>query len=211
MSKLSTGIKNLDREIDDGIPEGFLTSIVAPPSSNAERLVQQFISANDHQAVYITTEKSEPFLKDSIDKLNILTNHPQIVDITGEKDPLNSIEDYIRKLPEESLVIIDSVDILEHEDRARYQEFLNKLQKFLSESGSIAILYGSSSDVVPTHRPLTLKLSDAVFEINVNKESENIISYLSITKFRGLKGVDERIRLEIRKDKVSIDTSRDIA
>lgn len=214
MSYISTGIDSLDRDLQGGIPSGYILSIIAPPASNSERFLHQFVAENeDRQAVYFTTEQSEPFLRDSFDKLNILDQPPQIVDLTSEREPLDKISGYIQKMPEESIVIIDSIDRLEDEDSDRYQDFINELQRYLSNSDSTAILFGTSSGQhsPPKGRPVSMKLSDAIFEIDQLKQSEDLISYLSITKFRGIKGVDERVRIQMESDSVGIDTSRDIA
>lgn len=213
MSEISTGIDTLNRDLEGGIPEGYILSLVAPPSSNAERFLHQFVQANeDRQAVYFTTEQSESFLRDSFDKLNILDQPPQIVDLTTERNPLDEISSYIQKMPEESLVIIDSVDSLETDDPDRYRDFLNELQQYLSNSDSTAILHATAgTSELPPSRATSMKLSDVIFEVDVIRQSEDLISYLSITKFRGLKGIDERIRIKMERDKVGIDTSRDIA
>lgn len=212
MSNISTGIDSLNRDLNGGIPDGYILSIIAPPASNAERFLHQFVAENeDRQAVYFTTEQSEPFLRDSFDKLDILDRPPQIVDLTSEREPLDEISGYIPKMPEDSIIIIDSVDRLEDEDSDRYQDFINQLQRFLSGSDSTAILFGTADHHVPEGRPVSMKLSDAIFEIDQVKQSEDLISYLSITKFRGLRGIDDRVRIQMESDNVSIDTSRDIA
>lgn len=212
MSHISTGIDSLDRDFGGGVPEGYILSIIAPPASNAERFLHQFIAENESkQAIYFTTEQSESFLRDSFDKLQILDEPPQIIDLTSEREPLDEMINYMQKLPEDSIVVIDSIDRLEDEDSNRYQDFLNQLQSYLSNSESTAILYGTASQSVPTGRPVSMKLADAIFEIDQLRQSEDLISYLSITKFRGIRGIDERIRIQMEEDKVAIDTSRDIA
>lgn len=212
MSELDTGIDSLNRKLHGGIPEGYMLSIIAPPASNAERFLHQFVAENeDQEAVYFTTEQSESFLRDSFDKLDILDKPPQIVDLTTEKKPLDQISEYMQKLPDDSIIIVDSIDQLEREELDRYKDFLNELQNHLSTSNSTAILFGTSGSHTPEGRATSMKLSDAIFQIELLRQSEDLISYLEITKFRGIKGQDERLRIEMREDEVGIDTSRDIA
>ncbi|MEF8822069.1 MAG: hypothetical protein V5A52_07315 [Halovenus sp.] len=74
-TKLQTGIQQIDRELDGGIEQGSLLSVIAGPATQSEALFQQLIG--ERPTLYLTTlrepesveqrlgcESDEVFVKD---------------------------------------------------------------------------------------------------------------------------------------------------
>lgn len=207
MPIVSTGHDVLDRELGGGLPSGSIVVLDADPVSQSELLLQAFSGVRD--TVYITSQRTKAAVRDGYKRTNPEYNVPRLVEVEGE-DPLDSAEKIVQTIPEDTTVIIDTINVLEDEDPIRYRRFMNQLQTHMINTGGIAVLYALSGQYVPENRDITHGMSDVIFDLKTAVDGTDIVNTLSIPKYRGGRALDETIKLKLT-ERVSIDTSRDIA
>ena len=205
--KLPTGIDVLDRMLEGGIPTGSVVVLTANPASQVELILYELTAAR--RTLYLTTMRSEAAVQDALDRVNTRVGQPNIQGLAADA-PLDHANQQIRMLPEESNLIIDPLDPLEEAPRARYQHFLNTLQTHMINTESVAFLHATSGRREPDQRDTTEYMADVVFQLETSVRGDAVVNRLTVPKFRGGRAMDEPIKLELR-ERVSIDTSRDIA
>lgn len=213
MSYISTGVDNIDRELGGGIPTGQVSVVSAPSDSDAEKFVYQIMSANsDETVIYITLNKNKEIVEHIFDASNIIVNSSsvQVGDYSGDTNTFEEITSAVEQLPEESIVVIDSVFELEQRKRDNYRNFLNKLQVEMIEK-DCNVIFMSLGDGGKNEN-LTLQFADNIMKIVVEstgRDKEN--HFLSFPKFRESDELNERYRLRMKQNVVKIDSSRDIS
>ncbi len=205
--RLSTGISVLDREIEGGIPAGSIVLMKADPASQSELFLYELTAAR--ATLYLTTIQTDQAVENAIDSARTRTGDPTVRSVGGDA-PLDSANQLIGTLPEESTLIIDVIDMLEEYDSSRYRRFLNKLQTTMVNTNSIAVLHGMKTESPPANRDVTSHVADVVFDLRTTVTNSEVETRLIIPKFRGGKALNEPIKLQLA-DEVRIDTSRDIA
>jgi KaiC/GvpD/RAD55 family RecA-like ATPase len=206
-SRLSTGVDVLDRQLGGGFPPGSVVAYTTPPASQAELLLYEM--TRPRPALYLSTTRTEIAVEDALERTNAPTGDPRIRYIEGD-DPLGNVEGRFRDVSGESTLIIDTVDVLERDERPRYQNFLNELQNHMQNTGGLAVLHGLNGQDVSRLRDLTHHLADVVLDLKVDTEGSEVEATLAVPKFRGGRPPTETLTLEL-DDRVRIDTSRDIA
>lgn len=205
--RLSTGIDVLDRKLDGGVPKGSIVTLSAPPASQAELLLYEFTSAR--RTLYLSTDRDETAVADALERAPGRTGSPDVRRVPGDA-PLDHSQRLFRRLPENSNLIIDPIDLLEKRDESRYRNFLNDLQNHLHNTEGVAILHCLDGRSVPDARDLTEHVADVVFQLHTEYSGDAVETRLAVPKFRGGRALPETIKLEL-SESVSIDTSRDIA
>lgn len=208
---ISTGTQ-LDRKLADGFPNGSVTTITAPWASNVERFIHQLIEKNDQQCFYVSTEQTKPVIKKVFDNSNLLkSSQPTIIELNDNSRPIQLVRNKIESVPDGSFVIIDSINALESQGRQDYRALLNQIREEISDTDTSVILFGSFGDQKPPNRRITYRLSDAVMEFRIQKQSGDIETFIDIPKFRGIKEIDERVKIILGDSEITIDTSRAVA
>ena len=205
--KLPTGIDVLDRMLEGGIPAGSVVAITAAPASQIELILYELTAAR--RTLYLSTIRSPEAVKDALSRTRTRVGQPNIQPLPADA-PLDHANRQIRTLPDESNLIIDPLDPLEEASPARYQHFLNGLQTHMINTESVAFLHATSGRTEPDQRDTTEYMADVVFQLDTSVRSDAVENRLTVPKFRGGRAMDEPIKLELR-ERVSIDTSRDIA
>jgi len=206
-TRIPTGITDLDRSLNGGVPTGSLLTISARPDSQAELLV--YTMSKNLDTYYITTERSRDMIRDTYNRIQIDAGMPQIVEVDAES-PLDSASTRIELIPEDSLAVVDTVNVIEQCGYDRYRRFLNQLKTHMVNTNGIAILYALEGHSIPKNRDVTLNISDMVFDLQTYIEGGEVINELAIPKFLGGTPIDATLQLELSNE-VAIDTSRDIA
>ena len=206
-ARLPTGIQILDRKLDGGIPAGSIVSICADPASQSELLLYELTA--ERGTLYLTTQRSDQAVQDALDRCSTRVGSPTIKEVGGDA-PLDHANRLIRALPEGANLIIDPVDVLEHEGEARFRNFLNDLQTHMVNTGSLAFLHSLTGRNVSPQRDTTEYMSDVIFTLDTQFDGEKVENRLAVPKFRGGGALVDTIKLELTET-VSIDTSRDIA
>lgn len=205
--KLPTGIDVLDRMLEGGIPAGSIVALTASPASQAELILYELTSAR--RTLYLTTVRSADAVRDAFERTHTRVGQPNIEPLPGDA-PLDHAHRQIRTLPDDSNLIVDPVDPLERATATRYRHFLNGLQTHMVNTESVAFLHAIEGRRVPELRDTTEYMADVVFDLETKVRGDDIVNRLTVPKFRGGRAMDEPIKLELR-ERVSIDTSRDIA
>jgi KaiC/GvpD/RAD55 family RecA-like ATPase len=205
--RLSTGIDVLDRKLDGGIPTGSVVALSAPPASQAELLLYEFTSARP--TLYLSTDRDETAVTESLERATGPTGSPDVRHVPGDA-PLDRSQRLFRRLPEDSNLVVDTVDLLERQETSRYRNFLNDLQNHLTNTESVAILHCLDGRSVPDARDVTEHVADVVFQLHTEYSGDTVETRLAVPKFRGGRALPETIKLELAESD-SNDTSRDIA
>ena len=205
--RLSTGIDVLDRKLDGGVPKGSIVALSAPPASQAELLLYEFTSARP--TLYLSTDRDETSVTQALDRAPGRTGSPDVRKVPGDA-PLDHSQRLFRRLPEDSNLVIDPVDLLEKQEESRYRNFLNDLQNHLQNTGSAAVLHCLDGRSVSQTRDVTEHVADVIFQLHTEVSGDTIETRLAVPKFRGGRALPETIKLELAES-VRIDTSRDIA
>lgn len=206
-ARLPTGIEVLDRKLGGGIPAGSIISICADPASQSELLLYELTS--ERGTLYLSTQRSDQAVQDALDRAETAVGDPTVREV-GSDAPLDDANRLIRALPEGANLIIDPVDVLEHEDGERFRDFLNGLQTHMVKTGSLAFLHSLKGRNVSPRRDTTEYMSDVIFDLDTQLQGDRIENRLTVPKFRGGGALTDAIKLELAET-VSIDTSRDIA
>lgn len=205
--RLSTGIDVLDRKLDGGLPKGSIVALSAPPASQAELLLYEFTSARP--TLYLSTDRDETAVTHALDQAPGRTGSPDVRRVPGDA-PLDHSQRLFRRLPEDSNLVIDPVDLLEKQEESRYRNFLNDLQNHLQNTGSAAVLHCLDGRSVSDTRDVTEHVADVIFQLHTEVSGDTVETRLAVPKFRGGRALPETIKLELAES-VRIDTSRDIA
>lgn len=206
-ARLPTGIEVLDRKLGGGIPAGSIISICADPASQSELLLYELTS--ERGTLYLSTQRSDQAVQDALDRADTAIGDPTVREV-GSDAPLEDANRLIRALPEGANLIIDPIDVLEHEGDRRFRDFLNGLQAHMVKTGSLAFLHSLKGRNVSPRRDTTEYMSDVIFDLDTQLQGERIENRLTVPKFRGGGALTEAVKLELAET-VSIDTSRDIA
>lgn len=205
--RLSTGIEVLDRKLDGGLPAGSVVALSAPPASQAELLLYEFTAAR--RTLYLSLDRDETAVTEALESVPGHTGSPDVRRVQGDA-PLDHSQRLFRRLPEDSNLVVDPVDLLERQDQSRYRNFLNDLQNHLHNTGSVAVLHCLDGRSVPDARDLTEHVADVIFQLHTEYAGDSVETRLAVPKFRGGRALSETIKLELAET-VRIDTSRDIA
>ncbi|WP_253736826.1 RAD55 family ATPase [Halohasta salina] len=207
--RLSTGVDVLDRQLDGGIPTGSIVLFTADPASQSELLLYELTAVR--AALYLTTLRSEQAVSDALDRTTRYTQvgDPTIRDI-GVEAPLDGANKLLGTVPEESTLIVDTLDPLERQEPSRFRRFLNELQTQMTNTESVAVLHAMDGRSVPVMRDVSEHMADVIFDLDTERQGTEIVNRLSVPKFRGGRALEETIKLKLSTG-VSIDTSRDIA
>ncbi len=197
----------LDRKLDGGLPTGSIVALSAPPASQAELLLYEFTSAR--QTLYLSTDRDESAVSEALERAPGRTGSPDVRRVEGDA-PLDHSQRLFRRLPEDSNLVVDSVDLLERQGDGRYRNFLNDLQNHLHNTEGVAILHCLDGRSVPDARDVTEHVADVVFQLHTEYSGDTVETRLAVPKFRGGRALPETIKLELAES-VRIDTSRDIA
>jgi len=207
VDRLPTGIDVLDRRLDGGIPAGSVLVFESPPASQGELLLHEL--SRPRPTRYVTTDRTESAVADAFAATSVPVDEPDI-EFLGTDAPLDNGRRLVRNVAEAETLVIDPVDALERTERTRYETFLSELQNHMHNTGSVAILHALGGTHPPELRDTTLHMADVVFRLNTNISGSDVENALAVPKFRGGRAPDETIKLNLR-DRVAIDTSRDIA
>jgi KaiC/GvpD/RAD55 family RecA-like ATPase len=205
--RLPTGITVLDRQLDGGIPAGSIVFLGADPASQSELILYELTAARG--TLYLTTARSDQAVRDGLDRSPVRSGNPTVRNVDGD-GPVDQAHRLVRGLQEEANLIIDVVDVLEHVEPPRYQNFLNEVQTHMINTGGVTVLHGLKSENPPRNRGMTKHMADIVFDLDTSVNGSEVENRLAVPKFRGGRALDETIKLRLT-EKVDVDTSRDIA
>jgi len=206
-ARLPTGIDVLDRKIDGGIPAGSVLVYESPPASQGELLLYEF--AAPRATLYVTTDRTESAVADAFTSAGVRVQQPTIRFLQTDA-PLDNARRLFRNVRDTATFVVDPLDVLERTERGRYETFLSELKNHMQNTGSVAVLHGLRGESLPELRDVTLHMADVLFRLDTRIKGSEIENTLAVPKFRGGRALAETVKLDLG-DRVTIDTSRDIA
>ena len=205
--RLPTGIDVLDRKLDGGIPPGSVLLYESSPASQGELLLYEL--AAPRETLYVTTDRTESAVLDAFADAAVPVGEPQVRFLANDA-PLDNGRRLFRNVGGAATLVVDPVDALERTERARYETFLAELKNHMTNTGSVAVLHGLRGETTPALRDATTHMADVVFSLSTRFKGSDVENTLAVPKFRGGRALAETVKLELG-DRVTIDTSRDIA
>lgn len=204
--RFSTGLPFLDRRIGGGLAAGCLLALSAPPQSQSELLLRQFVRSR--RTLYVSLTRPEPEVRvwaseghGSAPGLTVIDPEPR-----GLLEDIALVEE---SLVPESFVIVDRSNVLETADREEYLAFLDRFKETLRDADSVGVLLCSQRTPPPPRRGLTLDRADQVWQLELLPLSREIKNRLLVTKSRWGRALREPIDV-LMTDRVQVDTSRRI-
>lgn len=203
----STGLQFLDRRINGGLTAGTLLAITAPPQSQSEAFLREFIQT--HHTHYVSTinpaDEVEAWAQaDGRTPPNLTVVRKTPTELLAESESMTS------QISPESFVIVDRVNGVEEAARSEYLHFLDSLKSALRRTDSVGVLHYPEDTPTPELRTLTLARADQVWQIEMLSLSREIKTRLLVTKSRYGRALREPVDI-ILTDRVTVDTSRKIS
>lgn len=205
--RFETGVRALDRKLDGGIPTGSLVTLLAEPASQAELFLSEFVARQE--TVYLSGEQAPTAVTSAL-RSQRGTYDDLAVSQLDREAPVSDALAHVEGVTDESLLVVDPVEPLERADTGEFRAFLETLQARLAQTDSVAVLYALKHSATPSQRHRTEYTSDIVFDLETKRNDDAIENRLFVPKFRGGRALTEPICLDLT-DRISVDTSRDIA
>ncbi|UOO94558.1 transcriptional regulator [Halococcus dombrowskii] len=206
-TRLPTGIDVLDNRLGGGVPAGSIVALSAPPASQAELLLAEFVVPRE--TLYLTFERPAAVVSANIERTNVDTGEPTIQAVDSD-EPIDEALTVLDDLPERSTVVVDSHSAIERAERPAFLEFMAGLRRRLDNTGSLAVLHCLDGRDVSPLRDSTEHLADVIFRLTTDTTGATVENRLAVPKFRGGRALTETLKLTLT-DRVAVDTSRDIA
>ncbi|MDW7650305.1 MAG: ATPase domain-containing protein [Bacillota bacterium] len=200
MTRIETGIQNLDTILHGGIPEGSTVLLAGRPGSGKTILAHQIMfhnAAPESKALFLTT-LSEPQVKvmhfqqefgffDKAKFQNTVIYHDMgsIIRKRGAQHAILIIDELLRK-HQPRLVVIDTIKTISEmiPSLVEYREFLLDLSLRLTTWGCTTLLLGEYSEEDMNIRPESA-IADGIIYLNGVEEKRHQKRYLRILKMRG--------------------------
>jgi len=204
---VSTGVAALDRKLGGGIPPGTLVALLAEPASQAELFLTNV--ACQRETVYLTPERTPTAVSAALRERHGDCDDVAVTALDRDAPVADAVQ-YVERLPDESVLVVDPVGPLERVDSGQFRAFLTTLRAQLSRTDGVAVLHGLKHEAAPAQRHRTEYMADLVFDVVTDADAGGIETLLLVPKFRGGAALTEPVRIELT-DRIAVDTSRDIA
>lgn len=227
-NKLRTGIGNLDRSLEGGLPYGSISTIVTPANSQGELFFDKF--SDNRPTLYISTKQSEIVINRRLSQLDTeqtleQQDHIQVADLSNILDPddlMRELDDAITQFKTqlekndvgEYNIIIDTINRIEEMGDNRIVELFDILQSHIYDDGEdtvepcIVYLHALANNSSPI-RQSTLNLSDVAMRLYRTRDDIEMRYFLFVLKNRFGEAIQEGLKVKIH-DTVKVDTSRNI-
>ncbi len=231
---LSSGIYVLDRSIGGGIPGGSVVYISATTKSMSEVFLYQFTQSR--KTYYFCTERRPKYVQQDIANMNFDTSQIVFVDVYGSyfMSPQGEMIDIggngfmdakIVEFMEYNLesilseetdgeinIIVDTFTFFMNLNlnSGIVRRLMNIIYETTKETGGLTFLYSLKDSHDQKLENEIVNTCDAIFDVDIEKTGDKIISKLSIPKIRGMTPTAEMIKFKIGEG-IQIDTSKDIA
>ena len=204
--RLSTGLSILDRRLGGGIRAGNLVALVAPAEGQSELFLRQLVSTAP--TTYVSLVRPAGEVLADFDAAGVSLDTVSVVECSPS-DLASNPEKYLT-VPEEGYVILDCMDLVETLDGNAHLPVLDTLCSRINEQRGVGVVLCLAEHSENLARRLTLHRADDVWQLQLVVTNLSIDNRLLVTKSRGSPAFVEPIKLKLT-DRVSLDTSRDIA
>lgn len=231
---LSSGIYVLDRSIGGGIPGGSVVYISATTKSMSEVFLYQFTQSR--KTYYFCTERRPKYVQQDIANMNFDTSQIVFVDVYGsyfmspqgemidiggngfmDAKIVEFMEYNLKSILSEETdgeinIIVDTFTFFMNLNlnSGIIRRLMNIIYETTKETGGLTFLYSLKDSHDQKLENEIVNTCDAIFDVDIEKTGDKIISKLSIPKIRGMTPTAEMIKFKIGEG-IQIDTSRDIA
>ncbi len=228
--KKSTGLEILDKSLGGGIPTGSLVYFAADPKSMSEVFLFHFVSPRT--TYYFAADRRPKYIEEDMRRQNFDLKNLNFIDVYKMyyEDAASiglereNIDNYILEFLENELqnllltgkkdftCIVDSFSFfLElNINFNRLKSTINLIYEIIKNTESICYLYVLKGVHDQKIENLLLNISDAVFDVEIEKKGDKVAKKLSIPKIRGTIPQTDYIKYKVAEG-VIIDTSKDIA
>jgi len=229
-----TGITILDRNLGGGIPSGSVVYLSADPKSMSEVFLYQFTQARS--TYYFATGRRPKYIARDIQNMGYeitettfvdiyseyyIAEHGELVDNVGnEYVDTQVIEFMIYNLQniqteEESgdiNIIIDTLSFFLglNVNIGQIKKLMNVIYETTKETNGLTYLYGLKDTHDKALENEVINACDAVFDVELHRGADELVSKLAIPKIRGMSPVTEMLKFRVSGG-IQIDTSTDIA
>ena len=229
-TRLPTGIDILDRNLNGGLPSGALVYFSANPKSMPE--VFLFELATPRKTYYITTHKNPRYVRRNMKELDFELPGIEFVDLHTEyyhkilrdtpdkqwasKKLVQFMNEWLDSLKNKNdknfTIIFDSFSFLVEigVEADMLKPLMDKIYDIINDSNSICYLMMVKG---VHHESVENRIQywcDVIFDIDLERKGDKIINKLTLPKIRGMTPLTDYIKFKVT-DRISIDTSRDIA
>lgn len=231
----STGITILDRNLEGGLPSGSVVYLSGDPESMSEIFLHQVTQTC--KTYYAVTGRKPKYVAQNIQTMgyNIseitfidiyseyyLTAQGELVDNVGNEYVDNQIIDFmiynlqnIEAEEEESSganILFDTFSFFLNlnVNVGQIKKLMNVIYETTKEFDGLTYLYGLKNTHDRALENEIINACDVVFDIELLRSSDEIVSRLSIPKIRGMAPITDMFKFKI-SDGIQIDTSTDIA
>ncbi len=210
--RLGTGISDLDKRLNGGLPPGSIITCTVDSRLQSELFLHRLIA--EHDSAYISTIGNEESIKSEFSKSDIEIDISDVaIGYASPDATLQNVKSNMEQMNQKELIVVNSVNDLEDIDpsnRGSYQDLLNWMQNLNRWTNCVVLFNRYDTDGSGEFEYVTNSISDMLIEIEEHLDGDKIVNYMHIPKHRGGRTLNERLKVNLR-GKVSIDTSRDIA
>ena len=230
----STGIFILDRNLGGGLPSGSVVYLSGDPESMSEIFLHQFTQTR--KTYYVVTGRRPKYVAQNIQHMGYdiseitfvdvyseyyVTAQGELVDNMGNEYVDNQIVEFmIYNLQnigaeEESSdvnILFDTFSFFLNLNvtAGQIKKLMNVIYETTKKLNGMAYLYGLKGTHDRALENTIINACDVVFDIELIRNSDEIVSRLSIPKIRGMIPISDMLKFRISEG-IQIDTSTDIA
>ena len=230
----STGIAVLDRNLNGGLPAGSVVYMSVDSKSMSEVFLYQFTQAR--KTYYITTGRRPRYVAWDVQNMGYDVSDITFIDAyseyytTAQGDLVDNVgNEYVDKQITEFMIntlrniqieeefgdiniIIDTISFFLglNVNTGEIKKLMNIIYETTKETNGLTYLYGLKDTHNPALENEVINSCDAVFDVELHRGSDEVISRLTIPKIRGRTPVTDLLKFRIG-DGIQIDTSTDIA
>jgi len=230
----STGIFILDRNLGGGLPSGSVVYLSGDPESMSEIFLHQVTQTR--KTYYVTTGRRPMYVAQNIQSMGYdmseitfidiyseyyLTAQGELVDNIGNEYVDNQIIDFmiynLQNIETEeefngANILFDTFSFFLNlnVNVGQIKKLMNVIYETTKELDGMTYLYGLKNTHDRALENEIINACDVVFDIELLRSSDEIVSRLSIPKIRGMAPITGMLKFKI-SDGIQIDTSTDIA
>lgn len=205
------GISGVDRELGSGLESPQLLTFEVDPNSEYQKVIYNMLDNETEKNIFIiSTQYSKPVIESKLEQSNIIDKSDIIViDMESEKLNISKIKDRLEKIPEESVVYIESIQNICEQISESPQTILNTVYEFVSQRSLFILTWVQRNTKIANK---ILHNSDTNIQVRIENElSYEVAQYLVFTKLLNKQEITQQFKLELRESTVDVDTSRNVS
>lgn len=165
--RLETGVVPLDEALGGGLPPGSVLALDARSETAARRFLERLTTARP--ALYLTSDRPAGTVNERLESIPRTADQPTVESLD---DPLSELGDALEALPENGMVLLDSLAPFVAADDAEFLDALNLLVERVRTARATAVLHcpAESGSLQETTR----QFADGTLELHVREETPTL-------------------------------------